>query len=248
LVDQRWSEADLVVLQGELASFDPMKEWPEIVEGERHYENGILDKLASDSVWERVSDCRMLFSDGNPSSNPTAGGFGLCPTGMIRESQLVANQYEDAASQWIDKSGRWHPEKFREADFDKLITFQHFLAAKMVSACERANKRVVACEAWLREGAVALALERYRLRHHELPERLEALVPDFLSAIPMDPVDGQPLKYARQSTESYRLWCVGESAGGSFRDVCDAAKIDGHDVILWYGLAPERDTPAVASR
>jgi hypothetical protein len=248
LVDQRWSDADLVALQGELASFAPMKEWAEIVQGERNYENAIFDKMASDSVWERVSDCRMLFSDNQWSRNPAGGGFGLCPTGMIRESQLVANQYMDAASQWIDSDGRWHPEKYREVNYDQLISFRHFLAAKMVPSGERASKRVVAAEAWLHEGSTALALERYRLRHHDLPERLDALVPEFLPAIPVDPVNGESVKYARESAESYRLWCVGEYAGGSLRDVCETAKIDGHDMILWPGLAPEKDAPAVAAR
>ncbi len=40
----------------------------------------------------------------------------------------------------------------------------------------------------------ALAAERYRLAHGELPEKLADLTPDFLPAVPTDPLDGQPIR------------------------------------------------------
>jgi hypothetical protein len=43
----------------------------------------------------------------------------------------------------------------------------------------------------------AVAAERYRRRHGQLPENLEQLVPEFLSAVPLDPQDGQPLRFQR---------------------------------------------------
>ena len=42
---------------------------------------------------------------------------------------------------------------------------------------------------------VRIALERYRRKHGELPERLDQLVPEFLGAVPRDPFDGKPLRY-----------------------------------------------------
>jgi hypothetical protein len=41
---------------------------------------------------------------------------------------------------------------------------------------------------------VAIAAERYRLKHGQPPEKLADLVPEFLSAVPTDPFDGQPLR------------------------------------------------------
>lgn len=43
----------------------------------------------------------------------------------------------------------------------------------------------------------ALALERYRKVHGDWPESLEKLVPELLSAVPLDPYDGEPLRYKR---------------------------------------------------
>jgi hypothetical protein len=45
----------------------------------------------------------------------------------------------------------------------------------------------------------ALATERYRRRHGSWPDTLERLVPDFLSAVPLDPHDGKPLRYHRRA-------------------------------------------------
>ncbi len=44
----------------------------------------------------------------------------------------------------------------------------------------------------------ALAAERYRRAHGRFPDTLEQLVPDFLAAVPLDPQDGQPLRYQRR--------------------------------------------------
>lgn len=49
----------------------------------------------------------------------------------------------------------------------------------------------------LRTAAVALAAQRYRLRHGTWPETLQALAPDYVAAIPDDPHGEGPLRYVR---------------------------------------------------
>jgi hypothetical protein len=51
--------------------------------------------------------------------------------------------------------------------------------------------------AMLRCTLVALAAERYRLRHRAWPQTAAELVPEFLPELPLDPFDGQPLRYKR---------------------------------------------------
>ena len=41
-----------------------------------------------------------------------------------------------------------------------------------------------------------LALRAYQLTHGNLPSDLNALVPEFLDAVPVDDFDGQPLRYS----------------------------------------------------
>lgn len=56
----------------------------------------------------------------------------------------------------------------------------------------------------------AIALRRFQLRHGDLPLSLAQLVPGFLAEAPLDPLDGQPLRYERQDATNYRLWSVGQ--------------------------------------
>jgi hypothetical protein len=54
-----------------------------------------------------------------------------------------------------------------------------------------------------------LAVERWRLAHDgRLPDSLTDLVPDFLSAIPKDPFDEQPLRY-KKLARGYMIYSIG---------------------------------------
>lgn len=70
-------------------------------------------------------------------------------------------------------------------------------------------------ELWIRNvGAnralrAALASERYRLANGEWPPSLEVLVPLYLDAVPVDPFDGQAIRFGRID-EGIRTWTIGE--------------------------------------
>ena len=52
-------------------------------------------------------------------------------------------------------------------------------------------------EAIFRATSAAVAAELYRREHGRLPNTLRDLVPQYLSKVPRDPCDGQPLRYRR---------------------------------------------------
>lgn len=65
----------------------------------------------------------------------------------------------------------------------------------------------------------ALALEHGRQTTGRLPERLGDLVPDFLPAVPRDPMSGEDLRY-RPASRGFLLYSVGTDGrndGGSVR-------------------------------
>ena len=57
----------------------------------------------------------------------------------------------------------------------------------------------------------AIALKRYELRHHHLPDTLDEIVPDLLKSVPIDYMDGQPLRYRRNADGTFLLYSVGEN-------------------------------------
>ena len=55
-----------------------------------------------------------------------------------------------------------------------------------------------------------IALHRYRRRHGDWPTNLSQLQPAFLQAVPVDYMDGQPLRYSRKDDGSFLLYSVGK--------------------------------------
>jgi hypothetical protein len=69
---------------------------------------------------------------------------------------------------------------------------------------------IVQTEASLRNAQIGLAVDRYVLTHAGLPDSLDVLVPDYLDRVPLDPFDGQPLRYRRVG-EGFVVYAVGEN-------------------------------------
>jgi hypothetical protein len=62
-----------------------------------------------------------------------------------------------------------------------------------------------------------IALERYRLKHGAVPDKLSALVPEFLPELPKDVCDGQALRYQvlpDGGVHVWSLWPSGKDEGG----------------------------------
>ena len=74
----------------------------------------------------------------------------------------------------------------------------------------------------IRAAQVAIAVERFRLAHDQLPQDLAELGPFGMSALPADPFDGRPLRYKRLPV-GYAVYSVGEDAadddGDTSKDV-----------------------------
>jgi hypothetical protein len=71
--------------------------------------------------------------------------------------------------------------------------------------------RALAAETLRNIVMTAIALKRYELQHQHLPNKLEALVPDFLKTLPIDWMDGRPLRYRPNADGTFLLYSVGEN-------------------------------------
>jgi hypothetical protein len=94
------------------------------------------------------------------------------------------------------------------------------LRHKCVENCNAAATRIL------------IALKCYKLEHGELPETLDALVPEYLEAVPLDDFDGKPMKYARDKRVVYAVGTDLTDNGGIAEDGReDILPRDGYDLI-----------------
>ena len=84
------------------------------------------------------------------------------------------------------------------------------LSRMTLPAFAKALAKELRSVATLRCAQTALAVERWRLAHDDaLPPSLDALVPRFLAAVPIDPMEGQPVKF-RALTKGHVIYSPGE--------------------------------------
>ena len=79
----------------------------------------------------------------------------------------------------------------------------------MLPALGNAAKKFAHAQESVDLARTAIALERYRLAHEEYPKSLDALVPQFITKLPHDIINGQPLHYRRTSDGQFVLYSVG---------------------------------------
>jgi len=80
-----------------------------------------------------------------------------------------------------------------------------------VARLARVPRTVMRVEAARQIVVTAITLQRYHLAHGSHPTDLHYLVPAFLSTLPLDPVEGQPLRYRSNADGTFLLYSVGEN-------------------------------------
>jgi hypothetical protein len=89
-----------------------------------------------------------------------------------------------------------------------------------------------------------IALQRYELKHRGAAPSLQALVPEFLSTVPRDCMDGQPLKYRRNTEGQFTLYSAGDDGkddGGDSSPVKPGSRLgwrEGRDAVWPLPVLP----------
>lgn len=95
----------------------------------------------------------------------------------------------------------------------------------------------------LRNAQTALAVERFRLENNRLPDGLGEIIPQYLSAAPIDPFTGHPLQY-RFTEHGFRVYCFGEDGqddGGLTR--LEKSYSENDDLVFKLERQPSPATP-----
>jgi hypothetical protein len=117
--------------------------------------------------------------------------------------QVMLAREESFPDRLNDVSGVIH-QRVSEAVDDGLLLSDWWFDGQ-----DKSVKREASCLANLRLALTALALEQFRAAHSgQYPGALSELTPDYLPAAPLDPFDGQPLRYRKQAA-GYLLYSIG---------------------------------------
>jgi hypothetical protein len=209
---QQWDLADLAAtgIRGELASAFDAIEWTKQAQVEDYTGawgssarwEGVLLGAAPDGWFD--NNAAYLGDLFERHLMPTLGDrkfARMIPAAELMDKELLAlNSLEEVNLYLVDLMGLRQGRMLRYAAFG---------------------------EAYRRMALTVCALHRYRLAHGgSFPEELAQLIPDYLDAVLLDPIDGMPLRYERMSgaeaeaVGGFRLYSIGFDAsddGGEVR-------------------------------
>src|SRR2546429_2237026 len=111
---------------------------------------------------------------------------------------------------WVRLSADLNPPRVRSFSILDKYNGLRFQMSRMVwGNFARAHEAVMRTETYRSLTVAAISLKRYQLRHGKFPPNLDALSPDFFAAVPVDYLDGGPLRYRLESDGLIRLYSVG---------------------------------------
>jgi hypothetical protein len=214
LAGHRWSDAQLVELDSELARLDFLSDYQLAMRGEMVlFQGGIFDYL------RRHPEQLANLSDSNQSDNPPFPGRAavrMIPRGWLYQNQLhCARPMVEWYLPLADTQRRvFSPSAARQADAAVTADTQHLTPYNLIErlllpALGAAARKFASGQATVDLARVAIALERYRLARGEYPEKLDVLAPQFIAEMPHDVVNGQPLNYRRTANGQFVLYSVG---------------------------------------
>ncbi len=140
--------------------------------------------------------------------------------------ELVRTATTNASFQVVESDLTALVVKVEAKNFYDRLRFPPY---ESVATLAFAVKKSARAEADRAQCLAAIALKRHLLRHGNYPASLTALVPEFLSAVPVDYLDGKPIKYRLNADGGFTLYSVG-----------DDGKDNGGDMTLPEG-AKSRD-------
>jgi hypothetical protein len=92
--------------------------------------------------------------------------------------------------------------------FSGKIDFHSMLSESIVDLAA-VTRKVMSMEVAKKTIVTAIALKQYQLKHGNYPLDLNSLMPEFVAVVPLDPVDGQPLRYRPNAEGTFLLYSVG---------------------------------------
>jgi hypothetical protein len=223
---QAWSESEIKALAAQLAEINLP---PTVAASLRAERAASCHTLATTEPGKIMGGYGAASSGGivdffkNPV--PTLGAH--MPHALVLQNMVTIARLEQMMIDSCEAApGLVVPAKLDKAardldrEFSGSVTFSpsKWMAAVCIPNYTRALQTAARNQTKVNQARVACALELYRLKHSEYPEKLEALVPEFIAHIPHDLIGGKPFHYRRLPDGKFLLYSLGwneKDDGGS---------------------------------
>jgi hypothetical protein len=226
LQENEWTEAQLLELQSNWEATDLLSLLERVMTMERA--DSVEASAKARKSWETIYGPTPF---GGPAGGNLREKFGYLYDRYPRywrwkfsswsyEQELYYLQITTAAveaSRAINVSGAFLPAlnefHHQAANIDKLYPDRsnHFLLdIRYERYCDTYFRRLALTEAGRRLLVTAIALKRFHLQNGAYPTNLNELVPNYLKQMPLDFMDGKPLRYRLRADGDFLLYSVGE--------------------------------------
>lgn len=238
----RWTEAQLSSLQAQFGAIHVLEGYPIAMRGERAFAHHFIEQLRR----------KKLRLDSMPDGE---GGEGfwtgrlmihLYPAGWFYRNELLLDRlYQELALPLVNPAAhRVFPEsapKDEPPDLQQTGPFNLFVR-KLFPAVGTSAQKFAFTQTFLDLARTGCALERYRLATGAYPPDLGALVPKFLEKIPTDVIDGQALRYRRETNDKSTLYSIGWNGKDDQGTVVPRGRPKGNQPLQgdWVWRCPER--------
>jgi len=223
LAEHRWSDAQLQQLQSRLQQYNFLADLKRPMDSERAAGILTVDLIKKKGLAYLVDIGETASSV--PESHTVAKLISpFIPRGWYYQEQLnYCRLFEAQQKGTIDPiEKRVSPKQSQSNDKElqrqlasgrlgrsKAIIYHRVMAGLLLPALGNVTRRPAVAQTVTDQAALACALERYRLAHGQLPEKLDGLVPVFIPKLPHDIITGEPYKYRRSDDARVLLYSVG---------------------------------------
>ena len=251
-----WSEENLATMQKDWEAVDLVDVFEKGMVGERAFGEAYFNYMRSLSPRQRAAATRFGNTSGRRSAEDFFNelvGWPLWAANSETDEAFYLRHLQNNldAYRQLQRGTPW-PVVSQQIGTNVLgldavlsnpmTRYRHFLSGFLMPNYIRAGRTCIRNETQRRLTLTAIALERFRLRNGKFPTELDPLVPQFLSAMPIDLMSAKPLRYRLNADGSFTLYSVGEDG----RD--DGGDPSALNVTNRFGLWEGRDAvwPAAA--
>lgn len=125
----------------------------------------------------------------------------------LASERMVPFRGLDGVPNWKSVGATWQQQDRELGEPSRRSTFGDYRI--VLVHLSRAGQTLYSAESVRSLNLTAIAIEQHWRRHGKLPETLDQLVPAFLKSVPLDPMDGAPLRYRLNPGGGFRLYSVG---------------------------------------